>query len=82
MVKKYIIIYTDFGDSCDYEARIMDTYDTKEKAISSMNKDIKDWCKQNDMDRENDCLVDHTDCVCMGDPCRFGCQWQILEVEV
>lgn len=82
MKKFYVLIYTDFGDSCDGFARVFKTYPTKEEAQKEMQSDIKYWCKQNNMDRNEDVRVDYPDCVMMGDECRFGCQWQILEIEV
>lgn len=82
MTKYYVVIYTDYGDSCDGMARVLKAYKTKEAAQKEMQSDIKFWCKQNDMDRKEDVRIDYPDCVLMGDECRFGCQWQVLEVEV
>ena len=82
MSEKYIVIYTDFGDSADELARVLDVYDDKNTAIKDMNSDIEQWCKQNDMNRESDTTMEYEDCVLVGDECRFGCKWQVLEVKI
>ena len=80
--KKFVVIYTDFGDTCDGFARISGIFNSIDEARADMDKDIKFWCQDNDMDREEDVQVDYPDRVLMGDECEFGCQWQILEVDM
>ena len=77
MTKKYIVIYTDFGDSCDGFARVLGTHNTKEDATKDMNEDIKIWKKEN----KRPLTIDKGECILYGDE-QNGCQWQILEVEV
>lgn len=79
---KFVVIYTDFGNSCDGFARISGIFNTMEEARTDMENDIKFWCQENDMDRDEDARVDSPDKVIIGDECRFGCRWQILEVEM
>lgn len=78
MTKKYIVIYTDFGDSCDGFARVLGTHNTKEDAMKDMNEDIQIWRKEN---KRRPLTIDKGDNILYGDE-QNGCQWQILEVEV
>lgn len=75
--KKYVVIYTDFGDTCDGFARVLKTCDTKEAAMKKMKEDIKTWRKSN----TPSLTIDKGDCILYGDE-QNGCQWQILEVEM
>jgi len=77
MTKKYIAIYTDFGDTCDGFARVLGTHDTKEAAMKDMNEDIAIWKKEN----KQPLTINKGDCILYGDE-QYGCQWQVLEVEV
>lgn len=77
MSKKYIVIYTDFGDSCDGFARVSGVFDTKEDAKKDVERDIFTYDRNGEYER----TVDKGDVVLLGDECG-GCQWQILEVEV
>ena len=77
MTKRYTLIYTDFGDSCDLWATVYGTYETEKEAKQAMEKDIKLYKKSNDCD----VTMDRDDVVMLGDE-EHGCQWQILEVEV
>jgi len=78
MTNKYVVIYTDFGDTCDGFARVLMTCDTKEAAIKEMNEDIQIWKEQN---KKRPLTIDKGDCILYGDE-QNGCQWQILEVKV
>lgn len=80
--KKFMVIYIDYGDTCDGFARVLGIFNTRDEAKADMDKDIETWCQENDMDRDEDVRVDYPDRVVMGDECRFGCQWQILEVDI
>ena len=74
-MKKYTVIYTDMGDSCDYRARILGTYNTVDKAREEMMSDVGFYCENND----NLEITDETeDYVLVGD-FGYGCQWQIIE---
>lgn len=75
-MKKYTIIYTDMGDSCDYRARTLGTYNTLEKARKEMKSDVDYYCENND---DLDITDKTEDYVLVGDS-NYGCQWQILEV--
>lgn len=78
MHKLYVVIYTDFGDSCDGFARVFGTYNTKEEAMKEMNADIKDWRKTN---KNCPLTINKGENILYGDECN-GCQWQVLELEV
>ena len=79
MTTKYIVIYTDFGDTCDSLARVSGVFNTQADAVNEMKKDIEYYLDQNpdltvtDQQVPNWFLVGDED---------NGCQWQILEVEV
>ena len=77
MTKKYVVIYTDFGDTCDGFARVLGTHNTKEDAMKDMNEDIAIWKKEN----KQPLTINKGDCILYGDE-QNGCQWQVLEVEV
>ena len=47
MTKHYLVIYTDYGDSCDGLARVLGVYETKEKAKHEMDSDIKFYQRRN-----------------------------------
>ena len=47
MTKRYQVIYTDYGDSCDGLARVLGIYETKEKAEHEMDSDIKFYQRRN-----------------------------------
>ena len=79
MTTKYIVIYTDFGDTCDGLARVSGVFNTQADAVDEMKKDVEYYLDQNpdltvtDQQVPNWFLVGDED---------NGCQWQILEVEV
>lgn len=77
MTKKYVVIYTDFGDTCDGFARVSGVFDTKNDAKQDIERDIFTYDKEGRYER----TIDADDRVLLGDECN-GCQWQILEVEV
>lgn len=86
MVKKYIVIYTDFGDSCDYKARVLGKYKTFDEAHKAMIEDTKTYqnsYKEVWEDETKELPVTHedNDSIMLGSE-EYGCQWQILEVEV
>lgn len=76
---KYILIYTDFGDTCDGLARVSGIFDTREQAAEKMKKDVAWYLDENK-------TLDITDqqipsWILVGDN-QNGCQWQILELGV
>lgn len=74
--KKFALIYTDYGDTCDGLARVSGVYDTFREAQIEMNKDVEHFCEDSYLpidESDNHCLVGDT---------FDGCQWQILEMEV
>lgn len=76
MNKEYVLIYTDFGDTCDGLARVSGKFKTKEEADNMMQEDIALYCK----DRPEFTTTETGDnYVIIGDE-ENGCQWQILEV--
>ena len=76
-MKLYVVIYTDFGDTCDGFARVFGKYRTKEAAIKAMKEDVKEY------NRDNNYVVtiDKGDRILLGDEYN-GCQWQVLEIEI
>jgi len=77
MTKLYVLIYTDFGDTCDGFARIFGKYRTKVDAMKAMQDDVKEYNRDNDYA----VTIDKDDRILLGDESN-GCQWQILEIEV
>ena len=83
---KYQVIYTDYGETCDYKARVLGIYKTFENAHKAMMEDVEGYQEnyQEAWDDSNKRLpVTHEDynSIMLGDD-HYGCQWQILEVEV
>lgn len=74
---KYVVIYTDFGDTCDGFARVSGTYKTLDEAKKEMLKDVEFYRRDNGLPY----TVDKGDCILLGDE-HYGCQWQILEIEM
>lgn len=72
----YVVIYTDFGDSCDGFARVLGTYKTQVDAMKAMESDVKDYNRDNDYE----VTIDKGDRILLGDE-QNGCQWQILKIE-
>lgn len=79
MTTKYILIYTDFGDTCDGLARESGVFDTREQAVEEMKKDVDWYLNENDTLDITDQQIPNW--ILVGDN-ENGCQWQILEVEV
>lgn len=75
---KYVLIYTDYGDTCDGFARVLGTYDNKGTAVHEMDKDIANYRKENQYPEPKYYSLDK---VVIGDE-QNGCQWQILKLEV
>ena len=79
-MKKYIVIYTDFGDSCDGFARAIGSFDDMASAQKAVQSDINCYLEENKR-FEDDISIHQPDRVLIGSD-YDGCQWQILEVEV
>lgn len=72
----YSLIYTDFGDSCDYKARLQGKYKSFDKAREEMMSDVDFYLENDAYDLT---ITDETeDYVLVGD-FEHGCQWQIIE---
>lgn len=76
--KKFVLIYTDYGDTCDGLARVSGVYDTFREAQIEMNKDVEHFKEINSQYPEE---ASDDNYVVLGDTFD-GCQWQILEMEV
>lgn len=74
---KYVVIYTDFGETCDGLARVSGVFDTLKAAQEDMEADVQTYLPH--------CLLEVTEesdkHVLVGTEYN-GCQWQILELEV
>ena len=73
---RYTIIYTDYGDTCDGLARILDTVTSLDKADKVMKDDVKFYLKKNPGQKITEESSIH---VLVGDT-ENGCQWQILSI--
>lgn len=84
--KKYNVIFIDYGDECNGKAKSLGLYKTFDSAYSAMQKDIQDYkdsIPEDDDDNSEGLKVIHkdNDSIKIGNE-YYGCQWQILEVEV
>lgn len=76
---KYVVIYTDFGDTCDGLARVSGVFNTQIDAVNEMKKDVEGYLDQNPDLTVTDQQIPNW--LLVGDESN-GCQWQILELEV
>ena len=78
MVKKYTVIYTDQGDTCDGLARVLKTHDTFTEANKEMNFDVAYYLSIN----KNAKVIDRANDYCIIENNNGGCQWQILTINL
>lgn len=75
--KKFVLIYTDYGDTCDGLARVSGVFSTFREAQIEMDRDVNQYkvdCQYPEEASDDNYIV-------LGDT-YGGCQWQILEMEV
>lgn len=75
--KKFVLIYTDYGDTCDGLARVSGVFNTFREAQIEMNRDVEQYkvdCQYPEEASDDNYIV-------LGDT-YGGCQWQILEMEI
>ena len=75
-MNKYVVIYTDYGDTCDGLARVSGVFNTFSEAQEAMNKDVEQYkttCQYPEEASDDNYVV-------LGD-IYGGCQWQILEIK-
>lgn len=75
--KKFVLIYTDYGDTCDGLARVSSVFNTFREAQIEMDRDVEQYkvdCQYPEEASDDNYFV-------LGDTFG-GCQWQILEMEV
>lgn len=73
--KKFVLIYTDYGDTCDGLARVSGVFDTFREAQIEMDRDVEQYkvdCQYPEEASDDNYVV-------LGDT-YGGCQWQILEI--
>lgn len=75
-MNKHVLIYTDYGDTCDCKARVFGVYDTFEEAKSQMKDDVQGYLTDNP---HLEITEEYTTCILVGDMDN-GCQWQILTI--
>ena len=86
MIKKYQVLYTDYGETCDYKARSLGIYKTFKNAHKAMMKDVEGYQENyqeawGDNTKRLPVAHEDNDSIMLGDD-HYGCQWQILEIEV
>lgn len=70
----FVVIYTDYGDTCDGLARVLGTYKTLAEAQAAMQGDVE-YIKNPFVD-----ITEKEDNhVMIGDESN-GCLWQVLEI--
>ena len=79
MTTKYVLIYTDFGDTCDGLAREAGVFDTREQAVEEMKGDVACYLNENETLDITDQQIPNW--ILVGDN-QNGCQWQILPIEI
>lgn len=75
--KKFVLIYTDYGDTCDGLARVSGVFNTFREAQIEMDRDVNQYrvdCQYPEEASDDNYIV-------LGDT-YGGCQWQILEMEI
>lgn len=78
-MNKYVVIYTDYGDTCDGLARQLITTCELEAAEKEMTADIKQYLE----DHENMKVIkEGPGFAYISDGYENGCQWQILEITI
>ena len=75
---EYILIYTDFGDTCDGLAKIEGVYNSQVEAYDAMRADVELYLKSNHNNPDMEVTEEGNDYILAGDD-RDGRQWQILE---
>ena len=79
-MKKYKVIYTELGDSCDGRARVFGNFDTYEQARTELDDDVASYIENDkEIGINSEITADFGDLVLVGDDER-GCQWQIIEL--
>jgi hypothetical protein len=78
---KYVVIYTDFGDTCDGLARVEGIYDSRPEAYDAMRADVEVYLQSNHNNPDIKVTEENDNYILVGDD-ESGCQWQILELEV
>lgn len=76
MSKYYTVIYSEFDNTWDGFARVLGTYDTKEKAKRKMNNDKSTY----EIAGDYEITVDSDTCFTIKND-QEGYQWQILEID-
>lgn len=75
--KRFVLIYTDYGDTCDGLARVSGVFNTFREAQIEMDRDVEQYkvdCQYPEEASDDNYII-------LGDT-YGGCQWQILEMEV
>lgn len=81
-MNKYVLIYTDFGDTCDGLARVSGVYNTQKEAYEEMRADVECYLQKQHNNPDMEEVTEENDIyVLVGDD-QDGCQWQILEITI
>ena len=80
-MRKFILIYTDFGDTCDGLARVSGVFNSQDEAYAEMRADVELYLQENHNNPNAEVTEENDKYILVGDD-QDGCQWQILEVEV
>ena len=75
-MNSFVVIYTDYGCTCDGLVRILEKHKTLEESQEAMKNDVKFYLKQNP---NLDITEESSDHILVGDEDN-GCLWQILEI--
>lgn len=78
---KYVVIYTDFGDTCDGLARVSGVFNSQDEAYEEMRADVELYLQENHNNPNAEVTEENDKYILVGDD-QDGCQWQILKVEV
>ena len=75
-MNSFVVIYTDYGCTCDGLVRLLEKHKTLEESQEAMKNDVKFYLKQNP---NLDITEEYSDHILVGDEDN-GCLWQILEL--
>lgn len=78
MKDKYVVIYTDHGDTTDGLSRVLGTYDSEKTAQDELQKDCDQYLSNNPDAKIVDRSAIHT----IAEASNYGCTWQILHLNL
>ena len=85
IVKKWIVICIDYGDSCDGKPRLLQVLNSKEEAYEWAKKDIQEMIDNSTSDNGDCpyvCDFDKLSVRCKNEEDNGGCEWNIQKITI